>query len=326
MMDSKRLLLVSPRFWPVSGSLELLASGLAQELAELGHKVTVLTGGMDRVWPNSFEMGSVSVVRLPKRRDGFLDAWRLLKRRNAWSSDLYRWLSRHHEAFDYAIVISGPDEIGVTVDCLRRAGLPAIVRRDGICSRRSPAFLERSPNLSRRIRWVSASGQAAEDEYCVSICDGVADWRSIELSRQQIREALQTAHPLFQLGDRDLLAVCPVDLEAGNGVFELVDAWREILSQFPTARLWMTGEGVDGYELFQRIRDLEMEHAVILPGNFDEILDVLQAADAIIMPGKETPPGWYAGSVRMLGVPVICHAANREICELIGESPVPRER
>jgi hypothetical protein len=107
-----------------------------------------------------------------------------------------------------------------------------------------------------------------------------------------------------------------------------VTAWKRFLGTCPTARIWFVGSGVDGYSLFQHVRDLEMEHAVILPGSFDHASDLIMAADAILLPGQgprsDSERDFFVETAIQTGLPVICHSSNRTVgqCLLAMENGV----
>jgi hypothetical protein len=106
------------------------------------------------------------------------------------------------------------------------------------------------------------------------------------------------------------LAICSAPLTDDSGVFALVKVWREVLDRWPRARLWLLGEGTDGPMLYHRVRQYEMDHAVIFPGQFDEIRDVLEAADAFIIPPGTATTDWFWAIAMETGLPVICPASH----------------
>ena len=76
-------------------------------------------------------------------------------------------------------------------------------------------------------------------------------------------------------------------LRRSNGLMTLIDAWPEVLAGCPEARLWLIGDGPLRDALNDRIRDLQLQSKVVMPGSFDEVADVLSAADAAVCPTPE---------------------------------------
>jgi len=50
-MQSRRLVLISRRFWPLVGGAERAMAGLAQEFQKMGHQVRVVTAKWESHWP-----------------------------------------------------------------------------------------------------------------------------------------------------------------------------------------------------------------------------------------------------------------------------------
>ena len=73
-------------------------------------------------------------------------------------------------------------------------------------------------------------------------------------------------------------------LTRNKGLFELLDSWRIVVNQNPYCQLWLIGEGPDREALYDRIRELELIGHVLMPGAFDDVGDLLLAANTFILP------------------------------------------
>lgn len=310
-MESNRLLIVSPRFWPVSGVREMLVAGLAEALADLGHRVTVVTWQITRSWPQHFRHGGFEVVRVPRRRDGLLNTLRRRARHSDWTAGLSRWLIKHGDEFDFAMVVADDSENGEIGESCCRAGLPCVIRWES-----SPCPIPGASECGTPVAHIHAD-PAVTSESGLPVIDGWADRRAHRFDRQQIRRSLAEAHPLFNLADQALLVVCHVPLVRDSGLLELVRAWQAVVRRHPTARLWLIGEGESGYEIFQRIRELDLEHAVILPGHFDELADLVEAADGVVLPAAGHQADWFVRSATEAGKPLIVPAGNRKLIDAL---------
>ncbi len=226
----------------------------------------------------------------------------------------------HRHAIDAAFVLESAEEDFATAQTISRVGIPAVVRIDHrVLAQLSPAKLKTLQNLfSGKVAFVTPDefglaaleGQAtlSAATRCIELVpDGVSEPATASPDKRGAREVLARTHPIFQLESGALLAVCAAELTFESGVFALVRSWRRVLAAHPTARLWLLGSGQNTPELFQRICDLEMQHSVLITGNFDDVSDVLQAADALILPGIDDRPDWFLNSALGQRVTIIHH-------------------
>jgi glycosyltransferase involved in cell wall biosynthesis len=102
-------------------------------------------------------------------------------------------------------------------------------------------------------------------------------------------------------------------LHEGKGLKDLVYAWVKIAERRPNARLWIIGEGPFREQLYDSIVDLGLHHQIFLPGAFDDVTDVLAAADLFVLPSYEEGMSLALLEAMAAGVPTIATniAANR---------------
>ena len=318
-MQQLKFVLICKRFWPLSGEQELLAAAFAHQLCRMDIQVDIVTWRMIRQWPDCFQFGSCRVIRLPQ---GHKSTWPAMAMgqtsRNRWHRRLHRWISLEGTNYDRGIVFEFENDSLAPTTIAGAAGLPIISRiaqkstaglsrnsiRDMLALKDCPvAFV--TPDQSLMMDpWVSESGPLQGLKY---IPDGYPQASDSVVDQATARNMLKRIHPIFQLEDHALLAVCGADLTFESGVFSLVRAWRQVSADQPDARLWLIGTGRNTPELFQRICDLELQNSVLLTGNFDDVGDVLAAADAYIMPGSSDFSGWYSNVAGQIGITMIHH-------------------
>jgi glycosyltransferase involved in cell wall biosynthesis len=309
-MNACRLLAVCPQYWPDSQPRSLLATSLTREMAELVHTVTVVTRQVIDYWPGQFRLGRVEVVRLEQRKPRLIDSVRNLGRRDPWLRELGRWLLAHCRQFDLAVVVSGDEHLPELEDMLSRRGLRTLIRVEDL-----PGLVAQSSIAARQslARWITPFDCADRPPGSVVIADGGDSRIQAIDQREALRAALGNSHPMLEIPGDGPLAVCSAPLERSHGVFELVSAWKALLNQHPAARLWLIGDGPDGYPLFQHIRDLAIGHACILPGSFDHAGDLITAADGLVVPSRSMRADYLVQTAIRHGLPLICHAANRGV-------------
>jgi glycosyltransferase involved in cell wall biosynthesis len=99
------------------------------------------------------------------------------------------------------------------------------------------------------------------------------------------------------------LAVGRLDVEHRFG--DLVRAWRIVTAHRSHARLWIVGDGPERDNLYRQISDLDQRFRVLIPGTFDGLDDLMQAADLMLVPAGRTVPTLPMLQAVAAGVPLI---------------------
>ena len=73
-------------------------------------------------------------------------------------------------------------------------------------------------------------------------------------------------------------------LDKKKGLVELIRSWPSVLENWADSQLWLIGEGPDRDLLYQEIKDLEVRSSVFMPGAFDDVTDLLRAANLFVLP------------------------------------------
>jgi glycosyltransferase involved in cell wall biosynthesis len=98
----------------------------------------------------------------------------------------------------------------------------------------------------------------------------------------------------YQVGPIDPTILYLGDLDARYGPDLLVKAMPAVLKNTPQARLIVVGDGAEYWPLRVYARYLLLEHAVRLPGHVegDALDELIEAADVIAVPSRESTPWW----------------------------------
>jgi len=94
-------------------------------------------------------------------------------------------------------------------------------------------------------------------------------------------------------------------LHQDKGLAQLIQAWKLLGSRWPTARLWIAGEGPQHRELARQIEELDLQGRVLLAGVFDEIDELLSAADLFVLPSYEEGMSLALLEAMAAGLPVV---------------------
>jgi glycosyltransferase involved in cell wall biosynthesis len=293
-----RLAMIVERFWPRVGGLETRAAELACELADRGVEITVVTARWHAEWPAEIAYHGLPVVRLAPPPTGRWKAWR-------WTRSLARWLRCNGDHFDVALVwgmlgearaaiealtprvpvVLVPDGNGWQGDCFRQVRAAGARGMQRAC-RQAAALIAASRAARQELE---AAGYSREKIHDVPPGVPALPPRT-PVTRTAAREMLADASPALQLGARSLLAVSTTRLAAGRGWETLLAAWSIVARQRSSARLWLVGEAPQAAEVCARIDTLGLSQTAELVGKFDEVAQLLSAADLLVSPAPDGGP------------------------------------
>jgi glycosyltransferase involved in cell wall biosynthesis len=131
------------------------------------------------------------------------------------------------------------------------------------------------------------------------------------------RKALGEIHSDLQLDAPAPLVIYTGRLHEAKGLNDLLAAWSLIAPSHPTARLWLVGEGPQREDLMETIIARGLTMSVRLPGAFDNVEEMLDAADAFVLPSYVEGMSLSLLEAMAAGLPVIATdiPANRALVE-----------
>ena len=314
-MTPPRVLMVTRRFWPLTGGAESAVAALAAEFRHEQAEPTIITSRWQTDWPPALVHRGVPVVRLAHPGGS---AWRTLRA----MLSLGRWLRTRAGRFDIVYVSMLRHEAYTVLSARRRGGWPVVLRAEGVgengdCAWQAKAnFGHRIGRACRTADAIVAPSQIAFDELLAAgypvervhlIPNGVAipDAPADAAARQAARAALAAANADLKLPDGATLAVYTGWLHPAKGLTTLVDAWRIVAKQHRQARLWLVGEGPLEDELEEQIKEVGLTGRVVLAGAFDAVDEILQAADLFVQPSPSEGLSFSLLEALAAGLPVV---------------------
>lgn len=322
-MKAERLVCVIRRFWPLVGGAERFMGDFAVEAHRQGRHTTVVTAQWENSWPRFFHYREIPVYRLRQIKLRFLGtflymmALRQWLRRQLQHCDLVFVSMLKHDAVAtlWALekrrpVVLIANGSGATGDCAwqKEALFGGWIRR--VCAR-ADAIIAPSREIQQELL---ASGYPRKRVFYLPHGVAIPPQPDSD-ARRQARENLGASHPRLRLRPDDLLAVYTGRLHPAKGLYELVDAWRQVVDRFPNLRLWLVGEGPIADELQQKIVARQLQHAVLLAGRFDDVSEILRAADLFVFPSHQEGMSLALMEAMAHGLPIVATdiPGNREL-------------
>ena len=325
-MSSLRVALVVRKFWPIVDGTQRLVSNLAHGLQRLGHAPTILTAQWEKHWPREFIYRDVQVIRFP---NWMQTGWGTLR----YMSTLSRWLRGNSKQFDAVYVTGLKYDAYTVVGMLRKGPIPVTLSAvetgpDGDCAwheqarfgwriRRRCQLADAMVTLSDAASVELQNAGFARDKI-VRIDKGVRTMLAQDAARRTAaRKSLGKTHDILSLKDDTPLAIYIGPFNKSMGLMPLMEAWHKVVGRLPNAKLWMMGDGPFGLPLWERVGELDLMHNIIFPGTFDDVTDVLQAADLFVQPGPHNHLATAVLEAMACGTPVLS-ARSPESLDLLG--------
>lgn len=313
-----RIAIVNRRFWPICGAAELEVANLCRALTAEQHLVDVLTVRWQKHWPAEFRYHDCNIYRLTKPSLGPFGTFRFLKS-----------LTSHLTGQDYdRVIVFGLGEEAWTtatndqtklvlrITQIHLANIHNFTARQSETLKSAFAILadtpatadfvrRHQPEVENRIRVVAPLPSMPED--CMEVEQNAATRKTAA------RVALSDAHPILQIdADQPLVITC-APMESDLGVCDLVRAWQTVQRKHTKARLWILGEGKLSGAVWDEILETELVYTVIMPGFFDNLSLILNAADLYIHPLRTQSACCVLETAKAMG---ICTVETASLDEL----------
>ena len=297
-MKSLRLVIVTRRFWPMSGSVELAVGDLASHLKNLGHDVQIVTARWGKNWPSYFLIREVPVFRVTKPTAGPWGSYRFQRAVHRFLDQLFE----NDQPVDAVIVFglgqetdtvlrnlsqNNPSATVLTrvdskIDAYHRWSLNAIRRTLFGLDRVTGVIADSDLTRERLLRF------GVDEDIVRVIADGVSavDTNRSAAEQGRARQTLSDAHPILAIEPDQPLVVTAAAMDNDGGIMDLVAAWPTVLSTYPRAKLWLLGDGSHGPQIWNSITAKDLVHSIIMPGYFDDLEEVFKAADLYVHPSR----------------------------------------
>ncbi len=296
-MQPQRLVIVTRKFWPISGPTELAVADLGCALKAAGSRVEIITSRWEKNWPAEFAMRDIRVTRLARPGNGPWGNYRFQRA-------LARHLETEHDSGD---PVGGAIVFGIgleTETVCRQLGqsVPVVTRIDsralagvdcsGAVFKRAINALQPATAISVDAEFVTQRIAPFLESDPVQLIPDIVSAACAEpvrrsaATRNAARRAISDAHPILSLEEDHPLVVCGMPMDGDAGLLDIVAAWPTVLQACPRAKLWLCGDGKFGRRVWEAITKRELVHDVILPGYFDDLTELFQSADLYVHPAR----------------------------------------
>lgn len=303
---------------------------LQTALVEEGHEIDVLTVRWQKYWPEKFVFRGSQIYRLPKPLSGPFGKHRFNKS-----------LAAHllEKQYDGMIAFGLGDDactaalaFGESVSVVIRVTAAAIDELKSFGKREADALMaavriladNESTKTAILNRVPEVEGKVVVASSCIDLdpdmVADVAEGCPVEPFRTPARQtgsraALSDAHPILQIEPHQPLVVTCMSMINDHGVCDLVKAWKAVQRRHFTARLWIIGEGKGSKRVWDEILEQDLVYSAIMPGFFDQLSEIFQAADLYIHPTRTGLDCCLFDSARAHGVCTIRTATHDQLSE-----------
>ncbi len=296
-----RLAILNRHFWPISNSAEMEVAWLQSTLVNSGHDVDVVTIRWQKFWPEQFVFRGSQVYRLSKPLSGPFGKYRFNKALTAHlvekKYDAIITFGLGDATCTAALGFGESVSIVIRVTAAVIDGLNSFGKREADALMAAARILVDSESTKTAIlnRVPEVEGKVVVASSCIDLdpdmLADVAEGQSVEPFRSLVRQsgaraALSDAHPILQIEPHQPLVVTCMAMENDRGVCDLVKAWKAIQRRHVTARLWIIGEGKESKKVWDEILEQDLVYTAIMPGFFDCLSEIFQAADVYVHPAR----------------------------------------
>jgi glycosyltransferase involved in cell wall biosynthesis len=262
----------------------------------------------------------IPVHRVPHPPQGGWYTLRFLRR-------VARWLRDHRGEFDVVYVANLRNEAYATIGALQRDQVPVVVRagehdvawqqqarfgrRVHIRCQRADAIVV---NTAQSAQTLVEAGYEPQRIHEIPWGVPVAPQRS-SAARIEARKALAAANHDLAADDVTPVAICVTRLDNCSALRPLVATWKIIAARWPGAKLWLIGDGPHRHDIYDVVVERGMHRDIFMPGSFDELEDVFQAADLCIAADQSVAESPALLQAMASGLPIIANDTdvNRDL-------------
>jgi glycogen synthase len=274
-------LIVTPQYLPLLGGMERECALLAAELARRGFEPVIVTEQLGLDTALEEESGGVRVHRIPSSRERTLAVQLTVAARMA--ALVFRY--RRTAAFAVVRTTTLPAVLVGMLKKLRAIGFPTLVTAETGGEADDVVALAGRPLFTVSRALVSAHDRL--NGICQANVDHLREYGFPEPKITFIPNGIDTTPwAATSPPERVERFLFLGRLDPEKGLFELLDAFREVHDGHPGVRLTIAGEGPALEGLSRRVAELDLGDAVVFAGRvpYEELGSVFDRHDCMVLP------------------------------------------
>ena len=292
-MNRPRVAILSRHFWPYRCENTGWLTDLAVELLCYECDSIVVTARWDVDGPSKVMFRNVPVHRIAPPPTG---SWTTI----GYLRQVDTWLHQHLDEFNVVYVSTLREDAYAVLGAVRRTKIPVVLRVENEGLHGDCHWQQTSP-WGKRIRRrclsanafvVSTPGQIEEltangypSDRLFLIPPGVK-LRPTKTARQRLlsRSAMKHASSELATSTQFPLILSIGQTRVNGGVKNLISAWTTLIQYHTKAQLWLIGHGENRHQIPAEIEQSDVSGSARVPGKFDALEDLLDAADLLVLP------------------------------------------
>ena len=313
-MNFRRLVVVARSFWPAANVSEICLSALVSHLVKRGYRIDVLTPRWHRNWNRVYQFVGIDVTRIAKPTNR---RWRT----EPFSKGLKAWFNEQDQQLDAIVVWDGWHDAEL-ISSISGLGIPVINRLNvglhGISNENQRIIDQIQHDLVNgrnpgEVCWVcdstvyGAFARKSSSGHSRVVC--IDDQLPFEFTgtktRTDSRLALSDSHQMLAIGPNQALGVYVGEISADYPILAIIKAWEKVTATFAGAMFWFIGNGNGCEMLWEAMLQHEMQHNMLIVGEFDALEDVLMAANVCVSFERDGLSSSSARLASALRLPVV---------------------
>lgn len=310
--EGPRVLVVTRRFWPSSSDSTQRLMSWTDSLQARGARITILTARWHSSWSTRIDFREMPVHRLEYAPTNPMRAAR-------YARGLADWVSKNCANFDLIYCDSADLEAQIILTQVPGLHRPPVIVRfdplelaDGSDPRWQPS--SRTLDAVRRAALIVAPRTDAYQRLrsigiLESKIERVPDVNSPVSRTDMVRAAARNAladinHDLF-VRAIDRVVVCPLELTRKAGVELLIRAIGPLVQEHRALRVWLLGDSAERSRFYDQMRYNGWHNLIAMPGAFEDMDEVLRAADLCIAPARGHGLSWLIPKCASSSIPFL---------------------
>jgi|GEM_PF-2412211 len=308
-MSGPRFVIVSRTFWPIIDDSTLRLHAWLKQFKKLDVTISVVTALWNYRWPLQCSFDETAIQRIgppPLVARSF----------KSYTKSVVEHLILQQSSYDAILFDHAPEEAIACCQSKELAGKPKL-----FCFENKEAH---DGNLG-----VSSTVQEACRHADYVLVYGATEervLRSIGISENKLERIGQVNLTPLSRGlserrrARALLGECcgdlvvpfdgsvivvPTSMRCRDTLEMFLQAIDPLLDRQPDLRVWLIGDGPERGSIYEKIRDLEGARQIALPGCFDSIDEIFQAADVCVVPTRGEGLNYFAPLAWQSQIPCI---------------------